>query len=1012
MMPARNGILTTLRAKGRTLLFTLLIFVLTVALTLGVGMWAYCAQLLVRFNETYTSIVLAEYMGEDYPDGNAADERARQALSSLDDDAIATVDGVELWEHTDTTLANMAGYKLAGRDVPYSSYGVIVVSGLFNTDRGYAGRIDKVLYTREGKEHIVSLLDFSNTDLDASSSDGKRYLLHGKFVNTSANHTFVVTQFYEGCETKPWLELSGDDDPALTDSLFSQMADYYRTANNTAVVTASDNIAALEPFQQNTLYLEDGRFPMSGEPGVCLLSGNTAEQMGIGVGDTVDISILTSGSKNRYNLTKTDDNRTLEVVGVTNKHADYAGVIWVSKAEGGFSSPMFGYELGRAVLDNDLAVQAMAELEELMPPQVRLTLYDQGYSAAAKPIQALRSTAMVVTAAAACGVLAVLLLFAYLFVGRQRETVQVMVSLGTPINKIRIWLLSGASLIAFFASAVGATLGHLSLNGVTAFALLIAKNLYAADTRYSNAALGIVRDAPKAGGIPIWYSVLVGASVFAVALLLCLVFLRQARRADTLKKGKTAVRVPKGKTSIFGRGAPRFALLSAKRGGWRSGIVPAVALVLTVTIGILIVGTSGRSQQLDELYENSQLKGQVVALNGQNATKLDVSVPSARKLWKSGYLSDISVSMSWNYWLQEEMPLYGDNSFGYEAREIWIRNQPVLAAANNLDAIPEFYYTDRPEIQWLEGWDENFLSDTELRPIYTFVNTDGEISYDKISPYPVLAGNAFLEKRDLKLGDETYIMLRIWILVKVQQEYFTGILELPLPVKIVGSFQQTGQKANLYIPLGFWCNPDWIMGETDIMEEGEGLPSTLYSAKNKEQLYYSTITFQTCRFTLTSAYELEPFKNFLSDNSYSQVGKIDSNRTTVLLMDQEFTETLSGLRRYITFSSILLPVLFLAVALIGFIISWLMINGRRMEFAILRGIGASRRRVFSTFFLEQAALCIIGCLTGALILTAFKPVLTIWLATAGFTVSYLAGCALSILAVGRTKLIELLSERE
>ena len=195
MMPARNGILITLRAKGRTLLFTLLIFVLTVALTLGVGMWAYCAQLLTRFNETYTSIVLAEYMGEDYPDGNAADELAREALSALDDNAIAAVDGVELWERTDSTLVNLAGYKLAGRDVPYSSYGVIVVSGLFNTDNGYAGRIDKVLYTREGKEHIISLFDFSDTDLEASPGDGKKYLMHGKFVNVN-NCVFSIATVY------------------------------------------------------------------------------------------------------------------------------------------------------------------------------------------------------------------------------------------------------------------------------------------------------------------------------------------------------------------------------------------------------------------------------------------------------------------------------------------------------------------------------------------------------------------------------------------------------------------------------------------------------------------------------------------------------------------------------------------------------------------------------------------------------------------------------------------------
>ena len=80
-------------------------------------------------------------------------------------------------------------------------------------------------------------------------------------------------------------------------------------------------------------------------------------------------------------------------------------------------------------------------------------------------------------------------------------------------------------------------------------------------------------------------------------------------------------------------------------------------------------------------------------------------------------------------------------------------------------------------------------------------------------------------------------------------------------------------------------------------------------------------------------------------------------------------ETVGGLGRYVTFSQILLPVLCAAVGLLGFVISWLMVNGRRMEFAIMRGLGASRRRVFCSFFLEQGALALLGCVLGGLVLT-------------------------------------------
>ena len=51
-MIARNGISTTLRARGRTALFTALILLLTLTLALGLGMWAYCSGTLAEMEET------------------------------------------------------------------------------------------------------------------------------------------------------------------------------------------------------------------------------------------------------------------------------------------------------------------------------------------------------------------------------------------------------------------------------------------------------------------------------------------------------------------------------------------------------------------------------------------------------------------------------------------------------------------------------------------------------------------------------------------------------------------------------------------------------------------------------------------------------------------------------------------------------------------------------------------------------------------------------------------------
>lgn len=1120
-MILRNGVRSTLRARGRTVLFTLLIWLLTVSLALGLGMWAYCAQALAAIDESYTSIALVEYMGDDYPEPDKADDQARQAAQALDGATMADIDGVTLWETSAQTLAALSGYERREGAIPYEDYGVVVVSNLspmyedgiqwqpdtfrlpdtvcgvtdiatqattyyapgleplevpryfydaeedqyyeyadgqalqvvdpgqfpqvyildgelvgemplayipmagqfyyYDPDTGlygvegpvvsaYRGIISSVLYTYEGKEGVLATFEPGDTGFAPES--GKRYLVHGAFTDSvSANRTFTVTAFYEGCGTAPYLELSGADDPALTDSLFTDYASYYALANNYVRLEASDHIAALEPFHQGALYLEQGRFPQAGEQGACVVDGRTAAQMDLSLGDTVEVEALTSTPEDRFRLTAGGEKKALEVVGITVPSQDYAGCLWVSGGEGGFASPLFGYQLGRAVLDNALGRQAADALQALAPDGVRVTLYDQGWSTAAQPLQAMEATALAVTAACACGALVVLFLFGYLFVGRQRETVSVLVSLGVPAGKVRLWLLSGAAVVAGIAALAGAIVGALSLGAILRAALASAQGLYAVDQRYSQAAIGVAKAAQGLGRLPRWPAMAAGLAVFLAALALCLFFLRLARRQTAPERGRTRVRVPRGGTSTLGRGALRSALLSMGRGGWRSAVVPAAALVLALLLGLLFSGTQGWSGQIDALYGTAQIGGQVTSTNGRQATSLTVSIPKARLLWQSGMLSRLSVSKGWHYWFYEEMPGFADTSFGQETKAAWIGRQPELVALNSLDAAPAFYYGDPPQVEWLEGWDESFLSGSDYYSVLDCMSywQGYPISYSGASEwltYPCLVSQSFLEERSLELGDTFEMQVRMEI--KGQDH------DLVLSFQTVGAYSGSTSQQEIYVPMSFWCDPSWITGEEAPVADGERITSSSnFSDKaGRDAYFYVNTTLSTCRFTLASPRQLDRFRDYLEDQGISQVGHTGRDRTTVVLQDQAFVETVSALGRYVTFSQILLPALCAAVGLLGFVISWLMVNGRRMEFAIMRGLGASRGRVFLSFFLEQALLALAGCALGGLVLTALGAGGTGWLATAGFLICYLAGCALAVLAVVRTRLIQLLSEKE
>ena len=1119
-MIARNGIRSTVRARGRTALFACLIFFLTLTLTLGGGLWACCAATLKTLDGQYTSIALVEYMGEDYPAVNRADEGARAAALSFADEAVAAVSGVERWERDDRTLARVEGYARNRLEAPYREYGVIVVSSLAPAYRtvmgelgedeaaeeffavnyetglcivrmadaeyteipfffydgetytrytaeggeetlkeepggvyaavgigarvgiavhdggtvrvvplrlpqytynepgryigkveelyGYTGIISRAVYTQEGKDNVALTVEIGGSGFEAQK--GQRYLLHGRFVESgTSNRAFAIADFYEGCPTPPYLAVEGSNDLALTDSLFADYARRYAAVNNYVDVTASDDIAALEAFQQGTLFLEQGRLPAAGETGVCAVSGDMAAQLGLAPGEIIELTVMESDSAERFDAALTRDVRALTVVGVTNQVKGYGGMVWVSAGEGGFGAPLFGDSLGRAVLDNARARRAADALAAMMPPGVQVTLLDQGYSAAAAPLETMRATASAITAAAACAAAAVLFLFACLFVGRQRETVAVLVSLGVGTGKIRLWLISGAAVVSGAAAALGGIAGAATMRRITRAALDGARQLYSADRRYSEAALGIARAVPESGGAPLWPAVAASSLVFILSLLLCLAFLRSARREAAPRRGRVRVRVPRGGTSTALCGPARFALLSARRGGARSAVVPAAALVLSLLLGLLASTAQGWSGQMDALYADTVITGQVCSAGGRQLTGLAVSAQNARLLWKSGLLADEHMALDFRYWNPAAMPAFGSGGFAQETRDAWIARQPSLVALDDLSAAPGFYYGDVPAVEWLEGYDEGVLASSEydsvLRAMYFhFGKVTVQPEIDRLPTYPCVVSRSFLEGRGLALGDEFKVAVRIPAQDFDREFYIT--------LRAVGAFANPGGRENLYVPLSFWCSKDWITGAQDMLPDGQRPQYPFSSAAERDVYFYSITTFATCRFTLRAAADLDAMREYLAGQSFSQSGQLNKNRTAVLLRDQTFTETVGSLGRYISFSRILFPVLFLAVGLLGFVISWLMVNSRRMEFAVMRGLGASRGRVFASFFLEQAALCLLGCALGCLTLLPLGGGGGRYLAVLAFLGCYLIGCALSVLAVGRTHLMTLLSQRE
>ena len=870
--------------------------------------------------------------------------------------------------------------------------------------QGYSAITNDILYARDVAGAKAVIIDTNGHDF--TPEKGRRYTLHGQFTTGNTGHLrFAITDFYEGCEVQPWQDTRDRE----ADPIFYEYADYYARANNYVTVEASSDIASLEAFQQDIFRLDAGRFPTAGEDGACLVSGDIARQMDLNIGDSITVNYFDSAADDRFDVSANGISRSLEVVGITTIPEDYYGYVWVSDAEGDFSGELYGYQIGRAVLDNASAQEAAETMQTLCPEGVRVTLFDQGYSSAAQPLKTMMSTAAAVTIVSALGALAVVFLFSYLFVGRQRETVNVLFSLGTPGSKINLWLLSGAVIISSFASAIGAWIGSMALTRIIAAAFSAATELYTVDSRYSESAVGVVREAVGMGDTPAWPGLAAFAFVFLLSLVFCWMFLQLARKHTAPKRGKLSVHVPRGGTSLAGRGAFRFALLSAQRGGWRSVVVPVVALILSIFLGVLASASASWSDQMDTLYRDTKINGRAVSTDGRRSTQIVLATENARTLWKSGMIENISISLGFQYWFPADMPAFGTGSFAENARNSWISKQPEIVALNSFAAAPEFIYSGTPEVTWLDGWDESFLSDPEacasILETTTFWRAGTLLQAEKeVDPIPCLVPESIMERFELELGDSIKINFQ-YLIDSEKRESLRDIL-------VVGSFPQAGGDANIYAPLTLWCDETWITGDTDLLPSGQRVGMQFHDTEDRDQYFYFNSRFSTCVFTVSDASHLEDLRDYLSNNGFTRVDALRSNRTTILLFDRSFVETVGGLGRYISFSELLFPVLFVLMALLGFIISWLMVNSRRMEFAILRGLGASRRLVFMSFFLEQAMLCLTGSLMGCVSLLVVTGGIA-WLgAVAVFTLSYLAGAAFSIAVVGRANLMSLLSERE
>lgn len=990
----KHSIKHLIRTWGKSLLFGFLILLLTVVLCIGFGMVVTVRDFAAQSHDRYTTIGVLEYMGANYPDESVYDPGVEDARAKLDLAQLTRDPRVLGIDIPFTALGAVEGFKRSDSLSPYRNNTVLVVRiDSYVPDYGvYQAIISRSLYPLDdAKEDTAVYINAMGLQL----TPGRSYLLHGFYYHGYTSYPYIMlAPFQNAAAARAGFSATLDQavvDVTTEDGGFAvaedaplyDLARTYAVVNNSVSVAATSDVNAHYLFQQEMLFPVEGRaftaeeYAQGGR--VCMLSKSIADRCGYKLGDEVDLAVAAAGQCALYESYWASSGFTFRdrytIVGILNNQEELPPYIFIPQSDTTAAAmSAFTYTLAHIKLDNDLAPSFYDDMQAVLPREIRLTIYDQGYTGVMQPLRDILRIATILTSVFVIAGVSLFALFGYLFVYRQRATADIMMRLGAGRRNIIAYFMYGASTIAVCAAALGAVAGSVAALRLDGVLQTLTERASPYHYAFSNGNLSIQKAAPPMAPAGAGVYLVVFACVVAAALASCAVFLWLSlrRRVPKARRFRGASEARRSR-SLKG-GAFRYALLSIVRGRLRSLLPVAVAACAVALLCQISATSLSYQQKLDALCESTDIRGRFTDIKCRQTDHLVLDAALVRDLWSSGYLSQLSMTSGLSYRYmgrsaingvpqEVAMPDFGNSSFAFETFLNSVLSGPSLVFTNTLRDVPAFTYSDW-SASYLDGYDEGMLA----------AEADG-------IPKCVMPA-MLMEKQGVALGDT----VQVAIIIQQRSQYgFSQQLQL-VDMLVVGSYRNPGAGDSIYCQLSGMISPALLLGETP--DQGGALAYT---------------TLQSVNFVLKDAAKLIEWKEHLVRSGYSEATRVRAIRSFIVLDDYMFLRTADALTQRIQYAGYLSPVLYAAIGLLAFIIPFLLVQGRRREFIVMRGMGTSRLASFLSLFIEQLALCTLGvafALAAWRLFTSHVGATEITLA-ALFLLCWLAGAAASLLRSSR-----------
>lgn len=794
-----------------------------------------------------------------------------------------------------------------------------------------------VLLEIPGEPQTVPEEDYA-APADSIWIPGHYYLVHGSYAKTSIRGAAYM-QLSLGSYELPGVDTGVTDviDITQPDGTCAQLdgstgieavAETYRVTTHALTVRATDRPADLLPFQQSELTLVQGDYYAAGSKG-CLISQTLADDLGLGVGGSLPLSLaVREDALIPYSYWAGDGfdaEDTYTVSGIFSTSEDYDFSVYIPVREDvDMTVNRCSFTLGQLQLQNGQAQAYVEQLQQQLPGSIRITVYDQGYTAVSQSLEDMLRMVQIIAGVCLAVGLGFLVLFGYLLVYRQRGVGRTMIRVGAARRNVHTYFLFCAGTTALPAAGLGLVLSRLVCLGVLRLLEVLLNDSTSMDLFFSNTALAMQRTATEYLAAPGWgILALIALATLVLALVSCLVF--SAVSLERRHKRRRTRRTAQGARSrSLKGGALTYARLSARRGGFRS-LVPVLAGICAAVLFCQLTGTVTRyDHQLMKLRADSSVRGSMTDFSGRSTTGLVLDQGVVNQIAELPGVTDLTWMTATSYYLAEVyrdgvkisgpgLPEQPTTSFEEERYMANLAAGPELILINRLEGAPEFMYSTSLVTQWLEGYDSS-----------VFAEENGALERN-ICAIPT----DLMDQYDIRLGDT----IELEVLCSNQYEQYRNLVRF----LVVCSYVQEGRSNNIYTTLR---GPQY---------GGVNLNRAISGAT----------------FSIPSCTDLTAVKQALYDMGLSAVGKLRPVRNFVIINDAAYLTTERAAAQRLWYMQHLFPVVYAIALGLAYLLAFLQVQSRRRELRTMRSVGADRKTAYGSLFLEQLMLAALGAVLGA-----------------------------------------------